>query len=94
MELLWCVLVQFARERAAELETFSQTAEAPPQKKVKTEEEKGEGEVDRFLSAVCALPLAELGEESARARLAGLVAELSSSSCPEVRAVLDSASCC
>lgn len=85
------VWLQFARERAEELETFCPTDQAPAEKKLKVEE-KEDGEVDRFLAAVSSLPLAELGEERTRMRLADLVAELTSSSCPEVRAVLDTSS--
>ena len=44
-----------------------------------------------FLAAVGSLPLDELGEEGARDRLTGLVAQLQSSSCPDARAVFDNA---
>ena len=46
--------------------------------------------MDRFLAAVGSLPLAELGEEGAKARLQDLVAQLSSSSSPEVKTLVDS----
>ena len=97
--LLYC-LIQFAREKAAELEIYGET---PPEKKRclvgggggegergdggEEGGERGEGEVDRFLTAVSCLPLAELGEEAARVRLADMVAELASS--PHVREHID-----
>ena len=111
--LLYC-LIQFAREKAAELEAYGET---PPEKKRCLvgggggEGERGDGrdergggegkrgdggeeggkrgggEVDRFLTAVSCLPLAELGEEAARVRLADMVAELASS--PHVRELID-----
>lgn len=83
--------LQFARQRAAELERFSLPGEAPPQKKQRVEgERKGEGEVDTFLAAVSSLPLDELGEEAARAQLAEMVAQLSSSSSAHIRAIINS----
>lgn len=47
----------------------------------------GGGEVDKFMTAVSCLPLAELGQEAARVRLADMVAELASS--PNVRELID-----
>lgn len=84
-----CVL-QFAQKKAEELEAY-----IPPAKR-KCEEIQGvergedmEGEVDKFLAAVSALPLAELGEEGAKARLQELVTELSQSSSIDVKALIN-----
>ena len=91
-----CLIMQFARQKAAELEVFRLPGEEPPKKKQRVEgggggggEEEGEKEVDRFLAAVSCLPLDELGEEAARERLAEMVAQLSSSPSPHVRAIIN-----
>ena len=91
--------MQFARERAAELEAFHLPAGAPPTKKLCVEEEAEDGgreaggreageEVDGFLAAV--REVGELGEEAAKARLAELVAQLVASPSPHIRALINS----
>ena len=112
MIVLYCS-IQFACEKAAELEAPHPPGETPPKKKLRVEGgnggegaggegveggERGEGgegdggegggEVDRFLTAVSCLPLAELGPEGARVRLADMVAKLSS--LPHIRKLIDS----
>lgn len=47
--------------------------------------------MDAFLAAVSSLPIDELGEEAARAQLAEMVAQLSSSPSLHVRAIINSA---
>ena len=86
--------MQFARERAAELEAFHLPAGPPPTKKLCVEEEaEDEGreageEVDGFLAAV--REVGELGEEAAKASLAELVAQLVASPSPHIRALINS----
>ena len=86
MSLTWslCLCLQCAQDKAAELETFS----VNPQPKRQCLS--GERELDVFLDAVGALPLEELGEEGSKIKLQELVAQLSSSSSPEVQALLNS----
>ena len=79
--------MQFAREKAEELETFSDT---PQPKRQCLEREEGDKEMDSFLEAVGSLPLSELGEEGAKVKLQELVTKLSSSSSPAVQALINS----
>lgn len=49
-------------------------------------------EIDTFLNTVSSLPLDELGEDNAKVRLTELVSQLTSSSSPEVQAIIDNSS--
>ena len=80
-------LLQFARQKAEELETWCAPLAKKPRRLWADKEEEG---VEKFLEAVCSLPLAELGEDGAKTRLREMVTELSHSCSPEVKALIDS----
>ena len=96
LTLCVCSLPQFARQKAAQLETCHRpvATASPVTKRLCLEgnlagevedhdaEREGEREVEEFLSAVSSLPLDEMTEEEARLKLSHLVEELKESSSP------------
>lgn len=73
------------------MEGYHSLEKLPPHKR-QCRDKDINNEIDTFLNTVSSLPLDELGEDNAKVRLTELVSQLTSSSSPEVQAIIDNSS--